>query len=110
MSDAFYTSLEDKFRGARSEIVNRLRVYLPFVLPVAKLSPDAPIVDLGCGRGEWLELMQEHGLSAKGIDTNALSVESCINAGFNAVHADAMDVLDGMEENSAAVITGFQAP
>jgi len=107
MSDAFYTSLEDKFRGARSEIVNRLRVYLPFVLPVAKLSPDAPIVDLGCGRGEWLELMQEHGLSAKGIDTNALSVESCINAGFNAVHADAMDVLDGMEENSAAVITGF---
>jgi len=106
MSDAFYTSLEEKFRGDKSEIKRRLRVYLPFILPIAKLSPDAPILDLGCGRGEWLELMREQKLVATGIDINALSVKSCQSVGLNAIHADAMAVLGEMAENSVAVITG----
>jgi len=107
MSDAFYTSLEEKFRGEPSDIKNRLRVYLPFVLPTIALSPDAAIFDLGCGRGEWLTLMQEQGISATGIDMNALSVQGCQSKGLNALHADAMATLDELDENSVAVITGF---
>ncbi len=52
----FYRRFEDKFRGSRELIKSRLRVYLSFVEPLKDLDPDATALDLGCGRGEWLEL------------------------------------------------------
>jgi 2-polyprenyl-3-methyl-5-hydroxy-6-metoxy-1,4-benzoquinol methylase len=68
--DAFFAAFDERFRGRREEVKLRLSVYLP-MLHEAKLKTDAsPVVDLGCGRGEWLELLQEEGMQARGVDQN----------------------------------------
>ncbi|MFN7660659.1 MAG: SAM-dependent methyltransferase, partial [Dolichospermum sp.] len=59
--NAFYLAFEYHFRGTREDIVNRLKVYLPLIEKANVGTPDAPILDVGCGRGEWLELLKESG-------------------------------------------------
>ena len=57
MSDGFYRAFEDEHRGSREMIKERQRVYLPFIQPLIELYPNVGAIDLGCGRGEWLELL-----------------------------------------------------
>ena len=57
MSGHFYRRFEEKYRGSRELIKSRLTVYLPLIQPLKKIYSDLPVVDLGCGRGEWLELL-----------------------------------------------------
>ena len=57
MNTNFYKEFEDKFRGSQEIIKKRLQVYLPFIEPLKDIYPDAEVVDLGCGRGEWLVMM-----------------------------------------------------
>ena len=58
MDDEFYIRFEDKYRGSREEIKNRLRVYLSIIKPLKNIYKDRSILDLGCGGGDWLELVQ----------------------------------------------------
>ncbi len=53
--DAMYASLEDTFRGTSADIKQRQTVYLPYIRGVKAGEPSSPVVDLGCGRGEWLD-------------------------------------------------------
>ena len=64
--DALYVSFEDRFRGTRADIKERFRVYLPFIEEQKIGTERTPVLDLGCGRGEWLELLAEHKLVACG--------------------------------------------
>ena len=57
MNNSFYRDFEDLHRGSRNEIIRRLQVYLPFVIPVAQTNPSAECLDLGCGRGSGLILL-----------------------------------------------------
>jgi O-antigen chain-terminating methyltransferase len=57
MINNFYRAFEERFRGSRDLIKTRLQIYLPFVLPVRDYYSLAKAVDLGCGRGEWIELL-----------------------------------------------------
>ena len=63
MTQDFYRAFEDRHRGARETIKARQQVYLPFVTPVAREYPRAAALDLGCGRGEWLELLADQGIT-----------------------------------------------
>ena len=56
--DPFYRAFEERYRGSRESIESRLEVYLPFVEPFKTLYKAPEILDLGCGRGEWLELVR----------------------------------------------------
>ena len=99
--DAFYAQLEDRFRGTREEIKERFQVYLPYI------NESAPVVDLGCGRGEWLELLSETGVEASGVDTNRVQVEECRNRGLNVSEEDFIIHLRGLADASAGAVTGF---
>jgi SAM-dependent methyltransferase len=66
-----------------------------------------PIVDLGCGRGEWLELLKEEGYGAVGIDTNTVLLDRCRARGLEVVESDALRYLRGLPDNSLSAITGF---
>ena len=90
-------------------IKSRLEVYLPFVWPLLQNGQDATDIalDLGCGRGEWLELLTEQGWLAKGVDQDSGMLEACREQNLKADKGDALDYLHAMEDNSAAVITGF---
>lgn len=99
-----YEQLEDTFRGSREQILDNQREYLPDIL---SLGPGAPVVDVGCGRGEWLELLRDHEVNAYGIDTNEQFVRRNQARGLDVRLGDAVEHLAGVEEGTIAAVTGF---
>jgi SAM-dependent methyltransferase len=107
MSEGFYVAFEDRFRGTRDDIKERARVYLPLVRAAGAGSADALILDIGCGRGEWLELLQEQGLTASGIDVNDVAVAGCLARGLVALKADGIDHLTQLAPNSLGAVSAI---
>jgi SAM-dependent methyltransferase len=105
--DCFYRSFEEKFRGSREQIKSRLRFYLPFLEPFKQTQPCPKAVDLGCGRGEWLELLAENGFSAQGIDLDDGMLAACRERGLSFEKADAIDCLKRLPDASLAIVSGF---
>jgi O-antigen chain-terminating methyltransferase len=107
MSDFFYRVFEDRYRGSREEIKARLRVYLPFVMPISDMQPEGVVLDLGCGRGEWLQLLQEHGVSGWGIDLDEGMLEACHSQGLKVEKGDALSFLQALPPESVIAVTAF---
>jgi len=105
--DAMYVRIEDRFRGMRAEIKERLRVYLPYVKEAQIGERNSPILDLGCGRGEWLELLKENGYVAEGVDFNRVMVRQCLEIGLDVTESDVVAYLRDQQPNSFGAITGF---
>lgn len=105
--DAFYVAFEDRFRGSRELIHKRLEVYLPLLEKTQIAPSDSLILDLACGRGEWLELLKENHYRAIGVDINKAVIEQCRTRGLEAIEADLMDYLKTVPDASVAVVTGF---
>ena len=103
----FYRALEDAFRGSREQITKRLSFYLPFVNQVKTNDAQPNAVDLGCGRGEWLELLQEHGFNAAGVDLDEGMLNDCYSRGLNAKASDALAYLTELETDSIDLISAF---
>ena len=104
--DALYLSFEDDYRGTREEIKDRVRVYLPH-LAEAGIGQDAAVLDLGCGRGEWLEVLTEAGFQVRGIDRNRAMVSMCRERGLQVEETDAIQYLRSQPDASLGLITGF---
>jgi 2-polyprenyl-3-methyl-5-hydroxy-6-metoxy-1,4-benzoquinol methylase len=66
-----------------------------------------PVLDLGCGRGEWLELLREEGLRARGVDLNRMLVEACRQQGLEVVDGDAIGYLRSLPDASLGVVTAI---
>lgn len=107
MLDAFYVSFEDQFRGTRDDIKQRASYYLPIVAEAGAGSQAAPVLDLGCGRGEWLEVLQDNGLVARGIDLNRIMVQHCIDHGLQATEVDAIAYLRGIGANTLGAVSAM---
>jgi SAM-dependent methyltransferase len=69
--DATYIAFENRYRGEEGDIHERLAPYVPHF---AALSP---VVDLGCGRGEFLDLLRDASVEARGVESNAHNVQTC---------------------------------
>ena len=109
VSDEMYAKFLDKHRGSEEEIARRLNIYLndlnKFDIDVEK--PHL-VIDLGCGRGEFLSVLKNEGINSIGVDLNNVSVEYCKTNGYNAVCDDAIEYLRNAKDESADVITAFQ--
>jgi O-antigen chain-terminating methyltransferase len=105
--DAFYVAFENQFRGSRELIKERVRIYLNDVRDAGLGRSDSPILDLGCGRGEWLEVAVENGFTAEGVDLNAIMVAECRQRGFRVTEGDALEYLRSLPAESRGVITAF---
>ena len=105
--DAFYVAFEDQFRGSREDILERLKVYLPLIEEAKVGTQDTPILDIGCGRGEWIELLQNNGYTARGLDINKVMIEQCQALGLKVVEADVIAYLRALSDNTLGAITGF---
>ncbi|ARV60968.1 SAM-dependent methyltransferase [Nostocales cyanobacterium HT-58-2] len=105
--DAFYVAFEDQFRGSREVILNRLKVYLPIIEEAKVGTPNLPILDVGCGRGEWLQLLRESGYTAKGIDINRIMLEQCMDKGLEVMESDVIAYLQSLPDSSLGAVTGF---
>jgi O-antigen chain-terminating methyltransferase len=105
--DPLYLALENRFRGSEELIRERLSIYLPLVEGSGAGGTDSPVVDLGCARGEWLELLRERGLHAVGVDLNWSMVAACRDRGLEVVGMDALQYLRGLAADSVGAVTGF---
>lgn len=89
-----YFLFENRFRGSEKEIKKRQRDYLKYFMNKEN------VLDIGCGRGEFLEILAEEGISAKGIEVYDDFVDYCINKGLDVEKIDAVKYLDEIEDNS----------
>lgn len=104
LHDSLYASFEDEFRGPRDEVRRRLQVYIPF-LKEAEIT--GGVLDIGCGRGEWLQLVKSEGIEAQGVDRNRVFIEQCRAAGLNVVENDALIYLRSLPGESLNAVTIF---
>lgn len=89
-----YYKFENKFRGSEADIRNRQRIYIPY------FKSKKNVLDIGCGRGEFLELLKENGTKARGIDINKKMIEHCKKKGLDVAFFDAFDYLKSIPDSS----------
>lgn len=106
MSDLFYKAFEDRYRGSREVVMTRLSAYQPFLEPLARLEQPVAL-DLGCGRGEWLELTAAMGFAATGVDLDDGMLSACRERGLDARHDDALAALRACADASVALVSAF---
>lgn len=101
--DAFkYVGFEDRFRGSQHDIRERLTDYLPIFAGASN------VLDVGCGRGELLDLFRGAGIGAQGIDPNQSMVQECRERGLKADCADAVGYLQGLTDHSLDGLIAIQ--
>jgi SAM-dependent methyltransferase len=105
--DRLCAAFEARFRGGPEDVKERLRVYLPLLQDAALGTEAAPVLDLGCGRGEWLDLLREHGLCARGVDCNEVFVAECRRRGLAVSAADGVEHLRTLPDASLGAVTAF---
>ncbi len=101
---AVYPAFEDRFRGDAADIRRRLSIYLP---ELARAARGRPLLDVGPGRGEWLELVAEAGVTGYGVDTDAQFVAAAQAKGQRVVHADAVEHLRTLDAGSLDAVSAF---
>jgi O-antigen chain-terminating methyltransferase len=102
--DSLYASFEDEFRGDREDVKERLRYYLPFL---REAGITGGVLDIGCGRGDWLELLAEEGIEAGAVDSNSVLVERCRRNGLKVAESDALAYLRSQGDASLNAVTAF---
>lgn len=104
---AYYVAFEDANRGSHEAITAKLAPYSDWAEALAKRVSPHPVLDIGCGRGEWLLWLQERGVRATGVDLNADMVAICQEQGLLAEQGHALAVLSNQPNASLAAITAF---
>jgi SAM-dependent methyltransferase len=102
LEDWRYAGFENRFRGGPEDVKKQLRQYL------SRFSKDGPVLDLGCGRGEFLELLHENGIEASGVDLNGQMVDICLDKGLLCRKGDILETLAAREDGSLGGIFSSQ--
>jgi O-antigen chain-terminating methyltransferase len=89
-----YFVFEDKFRGKREDIAQRQTAFLHYFEGCRN------VLDIGCGRGEFLEIMRKKGIGAMGVDLDETMVDYCRSKGLDVELGDAFDYLQKIEDSS----------
>lgn len=97
-----YEDFENKFRGSDEEVKNRIKRYLEW------FSTGQEVLDLGCGRGDLLEVFSEAGMSVFGVDLDARSIQTCKQKGLKVAHCDMFAYLERLEDESLDGIVSLQ--
>lgn len=97
-----YVGFEDRFRGSQEDIRARLMTYLPY------FEGASDVLDLGCGRGEFLGLLRERGVRARGLDVNHEMVEVCRERGLDVAEGDAVSYLRGLPDGALGGLVAAQ--
>ena len=100
--DSAYVAFENRFRGSREEIHAKLAEY------AALFEGLAPVLDLGCGRGEFLDQLRERGIEARGVEANAAVARSCRGRGLDVVDGDLLGLLRAQADASAGGVFAAQ--
>jgi len=105
--DALYLAFEETFRGSSEEIKQRLEVYLDPLERAGAGTADRPVLDLGCGRGELIDMLTERGWRASGIDLNPEVVRRCRERGLQVEEGEALTHLRVLPSASLGAVVGL---
>jgi O-antigen chain-terminating methyltransferase len=97
-----YFAFEVRMRGTTEDIRERQRPY------VDDFRDAAPVLDVGCGRGEFLGLLREAGVAARGVETDPDMVAFARGAGLEVVEADAVAYLEELRDASLGGVFAAQ--
>ena len=89
-----YSRFEERFRGDEPYVSSSVEFYLPFFEGAGR------VLDLGCGRGEFLKLMADRGVEVQGVDLDAEALAACREKGVDFVHGDLFRFLQDQPEAS----------
>jgi O-antigen chain-terminating methyltransferase len=97
-----YAGFEERFRGSEEDIKDRQRIYVRY------FEGREDVIDIGCGRGEFLELLRESGITARGVDLDLDMVLLCREKGLDVAREDAFSYLEALPDDSAGGIFAAQ--
>jgi SAM-dependent methyltransferase len=97
-----YVGFEDRFRGSQDEIRSRLEPY------VGMFAGARDVLDVGCGRGEFLDLLTAAGIGARGLDVNHEMVEVCRERGLDVAEADLLGYLGALPDGALGGLIAIQ--
>ena len=94
VSDVNYFLFEENFRGSREDIKHRQAAFLPYFEKCFR------VLDIGCGRGEFLEILRDHNIGGIGVDLDADMVEYCRTRRLEVTQGDAITYLESLDDKS----------
>lgn len=104
--DALYTEFENRYRGSREDVLAKLEIYRD-LLDFDAISALGPVVDVGSGRGEWIEFLGRHGVAAYGIDVNADIGAAAESRGLDVRVEDGLEHLTALTAESIGMVSMF---
>jgi len=102
LEDWRYAGFENRFRGDTDEVRRQQARYVPFFTGAGK------VLDLGCGRGEFLELLRDQGIPAEGVDLNGQMADICLDKGLLCERKDILEKLAEQENDSLGGVFSSQ--
>lgn len=102
LEDWRYAGFENRFRGTEEEVKKQQTIYIPYFKNGGK------VLDLGCGRGEFMELLKENGIEAEGVDINGQMIDICRDKGLNCTKGDILEKLAAFEDGTLGGIFSSQ--
>ncbi len=107
MESNYYLEFENKFRGERENILKKFVTYDSLIDLILEQDPLASLLDIGCGRGEWLEKCSKKFNNCIGIESDLSMINLCKDNGLNVIEGDAIEKLSNFSDGSVTVITIF---
>jgi O-antigen chain-terminating methyltransferase len=98
-----YALFEERFRGAPETIAAAQRSYLDLLRELP-----GPVLDVGCGRGEFLKLLAGEGIAARGVESNPVAVQLCRRDGLDVEEGDALALLARSPAGRLGAVVAFQ--
>jgi len=102
LRDYKYAGFENRFRGYEENLLRAQKRYLPYFLNKKN------VVDLGCGRGEFLQILKENNIESYGVDSNDEMIEICREKGLKCIKSDILQHLTSVEDESLGGIFSAQ--
>ncbi|WP_413389359.1 methyltransferase domain-containing protein [Prochlorococcus marinus] len=107
MDSDFYTEFENNFRGSREQIINVLSNYDGLIDYILNIDNDPSLLDIGSGRGEWIQKCNALGFKSIGLELDHKMVEDCKKINLNIKQGDALSLLDEFSEDSFSIVSAF---
>lgn len=100
-----YSDFEQRFRGDEQKVKEKLEAYLPVF---DNVPAEDPVLDIGCGRGEFMEMLVDRGIQARGLDLSQSMLRSAREKGLTCEHTDALSYLEKLPDESLGGIFSAQ--
>ena len=97
-----YVGFEDRFRGSQADISARLESYVPL------FAGASDVLDVGCGRGELLDLLRRAGVPARGLELNHEMAETCRARGLEVAEGDLLSYLQALPDGALGGLIAIQ--